>query len=135
MRQRRIGAAVLLAALGGAPSRIEAQLSRASFIAGQSLGGEEVSSIGARHADRVAGLIYLDPSTGAYDDGNHGDFVVDVAELKNHLDALRADGAKGQVAQMDSVLTVLRQIDLPAFETALARTQGTLRFLPRVLIR
>jgi metallo-beta-lactamase class B len=102
-------------------------------IAGHSLGGEELSSIGARHSDRVSGLIYLDPSSGAYDDGKTGDFIVDVAEVKNHLDALRAAGAAGKAAQMDSVLTTLRRIDLPALETALARMQDTLRFLPPVL--
>ena len=99
-------------------------------IAGHSLGGEELSSIGSRHPDRVAGLIYLDPSTGAYDDGTRGDFIVDVAEVKYHLDAVRAAGAKGRAAAMDSLLTVLRQTDLPALESALAKMQDTLRFLP-----
>jgi pimeloyl-ACP methyl ester carboxylesterase len=102
-------------------------------VAGHSLGGEDLSSIGARHAERVAGLIYLDPSSGAYDDGTTGDFIVDVAEVKNHLDALRAAGAKGRAAQMDSLLTVLRRIDLPALAAALAKMQDTLRFLPAVL--
>jgi pimeloyl-ACP methyl ester carboxylesterase len=102
-------------------------------VAGHSLAGEELSSIGSRHPDRVAGLIYLDPSTGAYDDGTSGDFVVDVAEVKYHLDALRAAGAKGNAALMDSILTVLRQTDFPALESALAKTQDTLRFLPPVL--
>jgi non-heme chloroperoxidase len=106
---------------------------RKPVVAGHSLGGEELSSIGAQHADRVAGLIYLDPSSGAYDDGTSGDCIVDVAEVKSHLDALRAAGAKGRVAQMDSVLTVLRQIDLPALAAALAKMQDTLRFLPDVL--
>jgi hypothetical protein len=56
-----------------------------------------LSSIGSRYPDRVAGLIYLDTSTGAYDDGTHGDFIVDVAEVKNHLDALRAAGPKAKL--------------------------------------
>jgi pimeloyl-ACP methyl ester carboxylesterase len=102
-------------------------------LAGHSLAGEELSSIGSRRPDRLAGLIYLDPSTGAYDDGTHGDFVVDVAEVKYHLDALRAAGAKGKAAVMDSLLTVLRQMDLPALESALAKMQDTLRFLPPTL--
>ncbi len=102
-------------------------------IAGHSLAGEELSSIGSRHPDRVAGLIYLDPSSASYDDGTSGDFIVDVAEVKNHLDALRAAGASGKAALMDSVLTVLRRTDLPALESALARMQDTLRFLPPVL--
>ena len=102
-------------------------------LAGHSLAGEELSSIGSRRPDRVAGLIYLDPSTGAYDDGTRGDFVVDVAEVKYHLDALRAAGAKGKAAVMDSLLTVLRQTDLPALQSALAKMQDTLRFLPPTL--
>jgi pimeloyl-ACP methyl ester carboxylesterase len=102
-------------------------------LAGHSLAGEELSSIGFRHPERVAALIYLDPSTGAYDDGTHGDFIVDVAEIKYHLDALRAAGAKGKAALMDSILTTLRHTDLPALESALAMMQDTLRFLPPVL--
>src|ERR1700759_3899640 len=42
-------------------------------LAGHSLAGEELSSIGSRRPDRVGGLISLDASTGAYDDGTHGD--------------------------------------------------------------
>ena len=102
-------------------------------LAGHSLAGEELSSIGSRRPDRVAGLIYLDPSTGAYDDGTRGDFVVDVAEVKYDLDALRVAGAKGKAAVMDSILTVLRQTDLPALESSLATMQDTLRFLPPTL--
>jgi pimeloyl-ACP methyl ester carboxylesterase len=102
-------------------------------LAGHSLAGEELSSIGSRHPDRVAGLIYLDPSTGAYDDGTHGDFIVDVAELKYDLDALRAAGAKGKAATMDSLLTVLRQTDFPELESGLAKMQDTLRFLPPIV--
>ena len=102
-------------------------------IAGHSLAGDELSSIGYRHPDRVAGLIYLDASTNAYDDGKAGDFIVDVAEVKYHLDALRAAGSNGNAALMDSLLTVLRQTDLPALESALTTMQDTLRFLPSVL--
>ena len=102
-------------------------------IAGHSLGGEELSSIGSRRPERVAGLIYLDPSTGAFDDGTRGDFVVDVSELKYHLDALRGAGAKGRAAVMDTLLTALRQTDLPSLERGLARMQDTLRFLPPTL--
>jgi pimeloyl-ACP methyl ester carboxylesterase len=104
-------------------------------LAGHSLAGEELSSIGSRHPGRVAGLIYLDVSTGAYDDGTHGDFIVDVSEVKYHLDALRAAGAKGKAATMDTLLTLLRQTDLPALESALATMQDTLRFLPPTLDR
>jgi pimeloyl-ACP methyl ester carboxylesterase len=40
-------------------------------IAGHSLGGEELSSIGTRHPEKVAGLIYLDAGFSyAFDDGS-----------------------------------------------------------------
>ena len=39
---------------------IEALSIRKPVLAGHSLGGEELSSIGSRYAEKVAGLIYLD---------------------------------------------------------------------------
>jgi non-heme chloroperoxidase len=39
---------------------IEALAIRKPVLAGHSLGGEELSSIGSRHSEKVAGLIYLD---------------------------------------------------------------------------
>lgn len=42
-------------------------------LAGHSIAGEELSSIGSRHPERVAGLIYLDAGyLYAYDDGSAG---------------------------------------------------------------
>jgi non-heme chloroperoxidase len=42
-------------------------------LAGHSLGGEELSSIGTRHPEKAAGLIYLDAGYSyAYDDGSVG---------------------------------------------------------------
>jgi pimeloyl-ACP methyl ester carboxylesterase len=46
-------------------------------LAGHSLAGAELSSIGSRQPSRVAGLVYLDPSSAAYDDGTHGVVLAD----------------------------------------------------------
>jgi pimeloyl-ACP methyl ester carboxylesterase len=42
-----------------------------SVLVGHSIGGEELSSVGSRHPDRVAGLVYLDAAYAyAFDNGN-----------------------------------------------------------------
>ena len=43
-------------------------------LVGHSIGGEELSSVGSRHPERVAGLIYLDAGYSyAYYDRSRGD--------------------------------------------------------------
>ncbi|MDE2184049.1 MAG: alpha/beta hydrolase [Alphaproteobacteria bacterium] len=57
------------------------------FVAGHSVAGEELSSIGSRHPGKVAGLIYLDAGMGfAIYDPRHGDVVVDLNDLRHRLD-------------------------------------------------
>lgn len=60
-------------------------------LIGHSLGGEELSSIGTRHPERVAGLVYLDAgySYAYYDAGlPEGDPAVDDAVLRRELEEL-----------------------------------------------
>ena len=61
-------------------------------LAGHSVAGEELSYVGTRHPDRVAGLIYLDAgySYALYDEVN-GASVIDIKELREQL-ALMAPG-------------------------------------------
>lgn len=60
------------------------------FLAGHSFGGEELSSVGTRHPDKVAGLIYMDAAYEyAYYDAVRGDFLIDVLDLRSKLDHLR----------------------------------------------
>src|SRR6476646_692952 len=48
-------------------------------LAGHSLGGEELSSIGSRHPEKVAGLIYLDAGYAyAFYDQSRGDMTIDL---------------------------------------------------------
>lgn len=59
------------------------------FIAGHSIAGEELSSIGSRHPERVAGLIYLDAhGPAAFYDPAVGGYEVDRAELRRRLNDL-----------------------------------------------
>jgi len=52
-------------------------------LAGHSIAGEELSSVGSRHSERVAGLVYLDAGNGpAFYDSAHGDLRVDSLEVQ-----------------------------------------------------
>jgi pimeloyl-ACP methyl ester carboxylesterase len=101
-------------------------------VAGHSLGGEELSSIGSRRPERVAGLVYLD-AAGALYDSTHSDFITNVAELEYHLTELRDAGGRGKAAVMDSLLSVIVQTDLPFLERGLTGMQQAVRALPPVV--
>jgi non-heme chloroperoxidase len=61
------------------------------ILVGHSMAGEELSSIGSRFPERVAGLIYLEAGYGsAYYDSSHGDMVVDMNDLKERIDQLES---------------------------------------------
>jgi pimeloyl-ACP methyl ester carboxylesterase len=56
-------------------------------LAGHSLAGEELSSIGSRHPERISGLIYLDAAYGyAYYDRAHGDEIFDFFTIEKLFD-------------------------------------------------
>jgi pimeloyl-ACP methyl ester carboxylesterase len=58
-------------------------------LVGHSIAGEELSSIGSRYPEKVAGLIYLDAGYGyAYYDRSRGDLRIDSLELRKELDQL-----------------------------------------------
>ncbi len=60
-------------------------------LAGHSIGGEELSSVGSRHPEKVAGLIYLDAGYSyAFYDKTRGSYYLDLADLQRKLDQLRA---------------------------------------------
>lgn len=93
-------------------------------IAGHSLAGQELSSIGSRHPERVAGLIYLDAAYAyAFYDTTRGDFRADVAVLKQRLERLHRIANRGDVASLDTVFIALLNQDLPALRRALADMQ------------
>ena len=83
-------------------------------LVGHSLGGEELSSIGTRHPERVSGLIYLDAAyTYAFYDAA-GDYDASLKEVVEELDALAKSPKDTKL--MDQVREAL-----PQFESNLNR--------------
>ena len=61
------------------------------MLAGHSFAGEELSSVGSRHPEKVAGLVYLDAGYAfAYYDRAHGDLWLDMIDLRKKIDALES---------------------------------------------
>jgi len=96
-------------------------------VAGHSLAGQELSSLGSRHADRVAGLVYLDAGYGyAFYDSAKGNIRLDVAVLKQRLERRQAAGFAGDPATMDTIFKGLLDQDLPAVRRDLTVMHGML---------
>jgi pimeloyl-ACP methyl ester carboxylesterase len=91
-------------------------------LAGWSLGGEELSSIGTRHPEKVAGLIYIDAAYEyAYYDASAGQgaLPVDTAVLRAELKQLmEAPTVKDLGVRMEH----LQHVTLPRYENDL--TEG-----------
>jgi pimeloyl-ACP methyl ester carboxylesterase len=99
-------------------------------LVGHSLGGEELSSIGSRRPEKVAGLVYLDAAYGyAYYDPAHGDLNIDVNDLRQKLDALQSTPLERQAALAQELLTT----DLPRLERDLQEIQKDARVTPPAL--
>jgi non-heme chloroperoxidase len=83
-------------------------------LVGHSIAGEELSSVGTRHPERIAGLIYLDAGYPyAYYDRSRGDGDIDLRVLERKLEQLKTpldSAARQQIVQE------LLQDDLPGFE-------------------
>jgi pimeloyl-ACP methyl ester carboxylesterase len=86
------------------------------ILVGHSIAGEELSSIGSRHPDRVAGLVYLDSGYAyAFYDSARGDVWIDSLEVRRKLEQLRCcDGA-----QDPQKVRELLESALPQFEKVL----------------
>jgi non-heme chloroperoxidase len=84
------------------------------ILVGHSFAGEELSSVGTRYPQRIAGLIYLEA---AYDEAYYspslGDYDIDLPELKKKLEQLQA--AKEPKVK-HQLIEELLQTDLPLFE-------------------
>jgi pimeloyl-ACP methyl ester carboxylesterase len=63
------------------------------ILVGHSFAGEEMSSIGSRYPQRVAGLIYLEAAYGfAYYDPEHPMMELEMNDLRRRIDQLEAGG-------------------------------------------
>jgi non-heme chloroperoxidase len=97
-------------------------------IVGHSIGGEELSSVGSRHPEKVSGLIYLDAGYSyAYYDRAKGDLNIDVLELQRKLAQL-LPGAGPQ--DLRPLLRELLDTGLPGLEKDLKEMQKDLDLVP-----
>jgi non-heme chloroperoxidase len=88
-------------------------------LVGHSIAGEELSSIGSRHPDRVAALIYLDAAYSyAFYDTSRGDLYIDLNGLRDEIDRLQSGAGK-----QEQLIQQLLQTTLPAFEKDLKQRQ------------
>lgn len=101
-------------------------------LVGHSIGGEELSSVGSRHPEKVAGLIYLDAAYSyAYYDRSRGDFTIDLMELRKKLDQLVP--GKGP-ADSRPLIQELLETTLPGFEKDLREEQKRIDAMPAAVL-
>ena len=97
-------------------------------LVGHSLGGEELSSVGSRHPEKVAGLIYLDAGYGyAYYDRSRGDLIIDLNELQRKLEQVQPGKLP---ADPKPLIRELLETSLPGFEKDLREMQKSLEVGP-----
>jgi non-heme chloroperoxidase len=97
-------------------------------LAGHSIAGEELSSIGSRFPTRVAGLIYLDAGYPyALYDATRGDFGIDSIALREKMTEL--SNAQDPSA-IRAVIAEMLKNDLPQYEKDLVARQKELEGLP-----
>lgn len=89
------------------------QLNRPILI-GHSIAGEELSNIGFKHPEKVAGLVYLDAISGySFYDPALGDFMIDLVDLEKKFAALDPRTSAGDIRP---VVQELQRGSLPRFE-------------------
>ena len=83
-------------------------------VAGHSIAGEELSSIGFRHPEKVSGLIYLDAGYDyAFYDPSYGHTTIDLNEIVRQLDRIRI-GSPATTAERRQAMRSLSDTTLPA---------------------
>jgi pimeloyl-ACP methyl ester carboxylesterase len=99
-------------------------------LVGHSIAGEEMSSIGSRRPDRVAGLVYLDAGYAyAFYNQARGDLSLDLIALQEELQQLR----KGPFDSRP-VIQELLETSLPRFERDLKDTKEYLDVQPPAML-
>jgi non-heme chloroperoxidase len=99
-------------------------------LVGHSLAGEELSSIGSRYPEKVAGLVYLDAGYGyAYynDKAAQGDALMDWAELRAEFARFTSPLAP---RDQKAVTQHLLDVSLPRFQNDLQRAAKSLQSAP-----
>lgn len=98
------------------------------ILAGHSIAGEELSSIGSRHPEKVAGLIYLDAGYPyAFYDRSRGNLMLDSLDVQRKLEQMMPGGGP---EDQRSTIGELLETNLPQLEKDLKELQKTLESLP-----
>jgi non-heme chloroperoxidase len=97
-------------------------------LVGHSIAGEELSSVGSRHPEKVAGLIYLDAAYPyAFYDSSLGDLNIDSLELEKKLQQL----GPGLPPQHQKLLVQeLMKTDIPQIQKDLQKRLDALSIAP-----
>jgi non-heme chloroperoxidase len=97
------------------------------ILVGHSLGGQELSSIGSRFPQRVAGLVYLDAGYGYAYYRPSQTYQIDAAELQRKIERLQfPDKTSNASEEIEHLL----KVELPAFTQALQAKQRQLQSTP-----
>jgi pimeloyl-ACP methyl ester carboxylesterase len=82
-------------------------------LVGHSIAGQELSSVGSRYPDKVAGLIYLDAGYSyAYYDNSLGDLHIELVESRRKLEELQSK----VMQDTRPLIQELLETDLPRLE-------------------
>lgn len=100
-------------------------------LVGSSMAGQELSSVGSRYPDKVAGLVYLDAAYSyAYYDSYLGDPNIELIETKRKLDELLSKIFQDTRPLIQELL----ETDLPRLERVLREKQKGLQATPAALL-
>lgn len=107
------------------------KLSRPVLV-GHSIAGEELSSVGSRHPEKVAGLVYLDAGYAyAYYNRSRGDLNIDLIELESKLEQLHFGK---EPRDPKPLIQELLDTSLPRFERDLRDKQKEMEVTPAALL-
>ena len=100
-------------------------------VVGHSIAGQELSSVGSRHADKVAGLVYLDAAWSfAYYDSSLGDCSIELMEVKRKLEDLQSKFLQDTRPLIQELL----ETGLPRLERVLREWRNQLEATPAALL-
>lgn len=98
-----------------------------AVVAGHSLAGEELSSIGSRNPEKVAGLIYLEAGNPyALYDPSRGDLLLDSVDMQSKLEHLTSGPISNDQKQLIQGLL----LDLPRLEKDLREQLDNMQSMP-----
>jgi pimeloyl-ACP methyl ester carboxylesterase len=105
------------------------------ILAGWSIAGTELSSVGSRHPEKIAGLIYLEAGYSyAYYDPAKGNLLVDADEMRNKLGQLISLNGPELIGPTDAnvktLIQELLQTNIPQLTKDLQYWQKTAQTLP-----